>query len=77
LFSIKKSGVSILKILCPHEISSPNPKKNIIEKSIIPIFFDEMTFTVFKSLFIKYIETDNKKIAVEYSIIPSSSTNKL
>ena len=29
-----------------------------------------MTFTVFKSLFIKYIETDNKKIAVEYSIIP-------
>ena len=31
-----------------------------------------MTFTVFKSLFIKYIETDNKKIAVEYSIIPSS-----
>ena len=33
-----------------HEISSPNPKKNIIEKSIIPIL-DEMTFTVSKFIY--------------------------
>tara|TARA_B100000989_G_scaffold261125_1_gene212008 strand:- start:546 stop:800 length:255 start_codon:yes stop_codon:yes gene_type:complete len=77
LFSLKKGGVSILKILCPHEISSPNPKKNMIENIIIPKLFTEIMSFISKSFLIRKIEMDNKKIAVKYSIIPSSSTNKL
>tara|TARA_Y200000002_G_scaffold135524_1_gene111717 strand:- start:373 stop:606 length:234 start_codon:yes stop_codon:yes gene_type:complete len=77
LYSLKKGGVSILKILCPHEISSPNPKKNMIENIIIPRLLTDIFFSISKSFLIKKIEMDNKKIAVKYSIIPSSATNEL
>tara|TARA_X000000950_G_C13572055_1_gene519959 strand:+ start:83 stop:316 length:234 start_codon:yes stop_codon:yes gene_type:complete len=77
LFSLKKGGVSILKILCPHEISSPNPKKNMIENIIIPRLLTDIFFSISKSFLIRKIEMDNKKIAVKYSIIPSSATNEL
>tara|TARA_B100001769_G_C21954289_1_gene513674 strand:+ start:104 stop:337 length:234 start_codon:yes stop_codon:yes gene_type:complete len=77
LFSLKKGGVSILKILCPHEISSPNPKKNMIENIIIPRLLTDIFFSISKSFLIRKIEMDNKKRAVKYSIIPSSATNEL
>jgi hypothetical protein len=77
LFSLKKGGVSISKILCPHEISSPNPKKNIIENIIIPRLLTDIILSISKSFLIRKIEMDNKKIAVKYSITPSSFTNKL
>tara|TARA_A100000164_G_C21675245_1_gene661622 strand:+ start:287 stop:436 length:150 start_codon:yes stop_codon:yes gene_type:complete len=49
----------------------------MIENIIIPKLFTEIISFIFKSFLIRKIDMDNKKKAVKYSIIPSSSTNKL